>query len=438
MMPKTALLWLAAYGAGLLLSLVDPFYALLAYLLDYYAHPPLRWWGDSLPDLRWSLLAALVLLASYTVHGRSLFDRSIVGHSQTLWLLALLAAAILVTPFAVDPARNLEELITLAKLTLLYMLIVGTVRTRSQFRWVVIVMIAGALLWGVDAYLHPERTAGRLRGVGGPDSDADNSTAAHLLTVLPFIGVYLWKGRPAERLLAFVAMPFVLNAVILCNSRGASVAMVAMAGATLFLTHGRQRMLLAGAVASGGVLFAVLLDHTFVDRQLALFGSELDTSAAGRLETWKGALRLMRDRPFGAGGGGWDALSPVYIPDIVAAFDGQARAVHNTFLLVGTDWGVLGLVLFLAFVVATLRQLHAIRRVSADDRATLESLALEVGLVGFLVAAFFINRAYAEVLYWFAALSAALANCQHEREPVPAESVRVGERATRSAASTAS
>lgn len=423
-MSKTALAWLIAYGAGLLLSVVDPFYALLAYLLDYYAHPPLRWWGLALPDLRWSLLAAGVLLLAYLFNGRSLVDRSILRHRQTKWLLGFLGVAILVTAFAVSVDRSLHYLSDIAKLTLLYLLILGTVRTRSQFRWFVLVMIVGAFIWGVDAFENPKRKAGRLVGIGGPDSDADNSTAAHLLTVLPFLAVYLLKGTAWMRAVCLVAAPFIVNTLILCNSRGASVAIAVAGLSSLLLARGKTRLQLGAMVLLAGVLFVALTDRTFLNRQVTLFSSEQDTSTTGRLDAWKGALELMRDRPFGSGGGGWDIMSPVYIPEVVEAHGGQERTVHNTYLLAGADWGVPGLVLFLGFIASTLRQLHRIRNETGDELIYVESLALEVGLIGFLTAAVFINRLYAEVLYWFAALSGALANINESRqeasEPVTA------------------
>ncbi len=409
-MSNTALAWLTAYAAGLLLSVVEPFYGLLAYLLDYYAHPPLRWWGDDLPDLRWSLLAASVLLCVYLLKGRNLFDPRILRHGQTKWLLGFLAVATLVTFWAVDVNRSLHYLTDIAKLALLYLLIVGTVRTRNQFRWFVLVMIVGAFMWGLDAYFDPKRRAGRLYGIGGPDSDADNSTAAHLLTVLPFLGIYLLKGVRWERLIALIATPFVVNTIILCNSRGATVAIAVMALAAVVLARGKTRWQIATLGLVGGVLFLYLTDPQFIERQLTLFHYEEDTSATGRLEAWEGALALMADYPLGAGGGGWDAMSPVYIPDIVAAYGGEERTVHNTYLLVGSDWGIPGLILFLGFVGSTLRELHEIRRRTTDQRIYFESFALEVALVGFLTAAFFINRPYAEILYWLSALTAVLQN----------------------------
>lgn len=409
-MSKTALAWLLLYTAGLGLSLLEPFYALVAYLVDYYAHPPLRWWGRALPDLRWSLLAAGVLLFAYLLKGRSPLDSGIVRHGQTKWLLGYLAVASVVTLWAVDRSRSVVYLGDIAKLVLLYLLIVGTVRSRDQFRWFVLVMIIGAFLWGLDAYADPKRKGARLYGIGGPDSDSDNSTAAHLITVLPFIGVYFLAGRRWERILSLVAAPFVVNTIILCNSRGATVGIAAAALAAIVLAKGKARWQVAALSVLGGLLALSLMDRQFIERQLTLLEYEEDSSVSGRVVAWMGALRLMADYPLGVGGGGFDALSPVYLPELVESYGGEERTAHNTYLLVGSDWGIPGLVLFIGFLGSTLRTLHGIRQRTSDRRIYLESFAIEVALVGFLTAAFFINRPYAEVLYWLSALAAALRN----------------------------
>jgi hypothetical protein len=39
-----------------------PVVALGVYVLTFYAHPPSRWWGSMLPDLRWALSGAAVAL----------------------------------------------------------------------------------------------------------------------------------------------------------------------------------------------------------------------------------------------------------------------------------------------------------------------------------------------------------------------------------------
>ena len=85
-MSKTALTWVIGLVTGTVLSFRDPIFGLLAYLWEYYNHPPMRWWGDELPDLRWSLLVASMLFASYSFHGKTIFRREIFRHKSTQWL----------------------------------------------------------------------------------------------------------------------------------------------------------------------------------------------------------------------------------------------------------------------------------------------------------------------------------------------------------------
>src|SRR5688500_879960 len=152
-MSRTAIAWLITYFTGLAFSFKDPIFGLLAYLWDYYNHPPLRWWGDEIPDLRWSLLASLILLVSYLMAGRSLAHKAILRQPQTKWLLAFLAVTFLITPtFALSTERSFHYASDLAKLVLLYVLIIGIVRGPRELRWFALAMIIGGLDWGWNAW----------------------------------------------------------------------------------------------------------------------------------------------------------------------------------------------------------------------------------------------------------------------------------------------
>jgi len=415
-MPIRALLWLCAFVVGGIASFSEPIFGLLTYLLDYYAHPPLRWWGQALPNFRWSLITTAILAGALLIKGRWFLGRETMRHAQTKWLLAFLAVAAAVTPLAVSRESTLHFLGSLAKLVLLYLLIVGAIRTPKHYRYVVLAMVLGAFLWGFDSWIDPHMRSGRLERVGGPDCFNDNSAAAHLLTALPFIGILFAKGRGWHRMIALGAAPFVMNAIIQCNSRGASVAIAVAAVFAVLLAKGRFRLQVAGLGILASVLAFNLMSQTFIERQITLAQYEEDGSAMGRIESWKGALRLIGDHPLGTGGGGFDILSPVYIPDVVAAHGGEERAVHNTYLWVASDWGILGLVCFIGIIVSTLLELHRIRRDSPDPGIQSDSYAIEVAFIGFLVAAIFINRPYAEIFYWLIALTAALRNIQIGQE----------------------
>jgi putative inorganic carbon (hco3(-)) transporter len=411
-MSKTALLWLCGYVFGMLGAVVSPFYPLYAYLLDYYQHPPLRWWGKSLPELRWALMPALALLASCILHGRNPLDS--IRQSPTRWILAFFVVALMVTPFAISLDRHVFYIDKLGRLILLYLLIAVTVRTREEFRWFILIMILGSFTWGWDAYWDPTRRAGRLYAVGGPDSLNDNSAAAQLLVTLPFVCLYALTGTRRDRIIALGAAPWIVNTIILCNSRGATVGIVVSALAGVALSKGQFRRRAAVLVLLGGVGFYVLADPNFRDRQVTILASadERDGAATARIQSWMGGLRLMRDYPLGAGGGGYDGLSPVYIAEIVARHDGEERTAHNSYIMIGSDYGIAGLFCYLMFLFATNRELYRIRRDATDRQMYLESLALQTALLGFMAAAFFVNRQYGELFYWLPGIAVALRRIQ--------------------------
>ncbi|RPH61391.1 MAG: hypothetical protein EHM89_07330 [Acidobacteria bacterium] len=419
-MSKRALLWLITYLTGVAFTFHEPFWGVATYLVDYYVHPPLQWWGDELPDLRWSLLPASALMISYFLHGRTLWDKNILRHPQTTWLLLFLGLAAVLTPFALDETRSLHYLSIIGKYTLLYLIFVGSIRTHRHFRYFVALMMLGSIFWGYEA-LDATRSAGRLEGVGGPDADSDNALSAHLLPMLPLLAVAVWKGNRWEKVLAILAAPFVLNTIILANSRGATVGILIGAMAALVLSQWRMRVRLVPLMMVGALLFWALTDTTFLERQSTLLDKD-PKGASDRIELWKGGLALIDDYPLGVGGGGYDKLSPIYVPKAVKEADGQERTVHNTYLWVATDWGIQGLVAMFGLIGATIVSLHRIRRRTADQLIMLQSFALEVGFFAFLGAAFFVNRTYSEMLYWIPALTAVLANVQSrawDQEQVP-------------------
>jgi hypothetical protein len=64
-MSLTAIGFVLVFVAAIGLSLIrHPIYGLFAYMWAFYNNPVSRWWGQDLPDLRWSLSAAIVTLVS--------------------------------------------------------------------------------------------------------------------------------------------------------------------------------------------------------------------------------------------------------------------------------------------------------------------------------------------------------------------------------------
>ena len=83
--------------------------------------------------------------------------------------------------------------------------------------------------------------------------------------------------------------------------------------------------------------------------------------------------------------------------------------MSRTLIQTAAEWGVQGLILFVGFLVVTFWSLHRVRKESSGpDWFYYRSLAIELGLIGTLVAGVFSVRFYGESIYWFAALSVVL------------------------------
>lgn len=422
-MSLTAVFWVTVYAGGLVLSLFHPFYPFVSYLAFYYMPPHLNWWGRVLPSLRYSLIASLAMLGSTVFASGNLERVKDERNPASIWLVLFGLNTVVVTVWAIQAARSWIYTTLMLKLILLYLLMPAAIRVPAQFDAFGAVHIAGATYWGYKAWSNPKRKAGRLMEVGGPDTQNDNQAAGHLLTVIPFVALYvLTEKRKIPRALYAIGGAFIVNTFILCNSRGATLGLIVSGLAAILLAGKGRRKKMIGATILGSLAVLYLADPEFITRQKTTTDPQ-DRSALNRIEMWNGGIRMVKDYPFGGGGRTFHILSPIYIPDVVAATDSEERSPHNTYIQLMTDWGLQGTALYLVFMFITVRTLHRIRkRTPQNSWYVYRSLTLEVALIGTMTAAFFSSRLYGESIYWICALAFALHRMQStELEGLAAE-----------------
>jgi tetratricopeptide (TPR) repeat protein len=106
------------------------------------------------------------------------------------------------------------------------------------------------------------------------------------------------------------------------------------------------------------------------------FGTE---SLESRTDYWRGAIRIIRDHPWiGTGPGTFGSIYPMY----KTALTEEAAAVHNNFLQMWSDSGVLAFVAFAALWVMAVRDSIRLARKRAGDVA---AAAICGALVGWTV-----------------------------------------------------
>jgi O-antigen ligase len=410
----TAIAFVTIYGLGLLLAFVrHPSFGLLSYVWSFYNLPPSRWWGSELPGWRWSLIAAVVTAAALMWHKAARPDevpaRAPWMRSGGAWLLLMFVAWMwLQTLWAVAPDRNIEGAMLYTKYAVLsyvlYNILVDTL-TVERFAWA---HVLGCLSWGWTGFV--SNVWGRWETVIGPGIDDSNVLGFHLVTGLAFAGFLFLTVQGRRRWLAFVAIPFILNGIILTASRSAMLGLIAAGIAALVLAPARHRRVVVGSLVLGLALLVMLArNDLFWERAISIAATtEMDRSAESRLEILRANWRMALDHPFGAGHQGNEVISPDYI-DPEWLTDGR-RSAHNTWMAVLVDQGIPGLVLYAGLYLWVVR-LFLRRPVTLGRLPVSVSgcwAAAGAGVAAFLASGQFMNLFKTEVVLWLIAVTPAI------------------------------
>jgi len=413
-MSLMALAWAALAAVLLLLSLKRPAYAVAFYMMTFFAAPHLWWWGSDLPALRYSFLSG------FAVIGAVLFQRALAGDEtgQRFGRVHKAAIAMAVNATFVHfligstPSVSISNYIELLKYVLLFFLMCAAIRTKGDLRIVIMAIAIGAGYIGYEATINERGTftGGRLEGIGAPAADTANSLASVLLLALPLVGSLVVQSNWRNKITAAVAAPLVLNVVLLCNSRGAFLGLIAAGASVLVMSRGATRKQAFKALALGGVtLYLLLGDPKILERFSTTFvgSEERDASAAGRLEFWEAGLRMLQDYPLGDGGGSFKWVRGKQYLAEVTGRDVVERSLHNGYLTEATEWGIQGLLFRLIFIGGACA--YAYRANVACRKAGLANDALMgicfiAALISFLVATIFGSFMSNEWSYWIIAL----------------------------------
>ncbi|HKE93966.1 MAG TPA: O-antigen ligase family protein [Povalibacter sp.] len=427
-MTVSGLLFVVAFFVGLALAFIrNPLFGLLTYVSVFYLHPPSRWWGAFLPDLRWSMLAALVtLVATLRYQG---------DPSRPSWLSTTPAKLLLIYTvwlwiqnfWALEPDKHFECSVLFTKYLLVYYMFYKLLDTPEKIRWFYMVHILGCLYLGMVAWTTP--TSGRLDGVGGPGIDDSNTLGMHISAGAIAAATMMLVEKKGWWALCALACAFSLNTMVMAGSRGAFLALLT-AGMLLASMRPRAHSKKFFAYAIVGLLaFGAVASQQFWERMNTLSAAvdekhEFDPSAESRIEMAKAQLQMAKLYPLGSGHRGSEALSARFLDRRYLSVDG-ARSSHNTLLTALVEQGIPGLILFLAYCVWGWRSALRLRKLSkADDfqLSVLQGTIAACSLLIVLVAGFFADFLKVEIQIWMAAILVVVLQMNEKRVTATATS----------------
>jgi O-antigen ligase len=252
-------------------------------------------------------------------------------------------------------------------------------------------------------------TEGRLQGgLGDP-----NFLAAAIVPAIVLAGALLPSVRATARWALVLCIGLLVVGLMATQSRGGAVAAAGVFLAALFLMpRQRRRVLAAGlGIALVGALYFATYPNAF-ERITSSAGS-----GSGRTDIWQVAWRITAQHPaVGVGLHNFTVYSPRYVRepgalnnvDLIAE---RPHAVHNTYLELLTETGVVGLALFLAMIVASLRaawQAASMFERRGDQALGTLSRGVLVAGVAVLVTAVFVSLGSHQVIWLLLALGPAL------------------------------
>jgi len=424
-MSVSAIAFVLIFFTGCAASLFySPFYGVLLYAFEYFLNPVSRWWYGQIPELRFSMVTILVIVGGYLLKRKDYQDNRIFDAPQTKWLVLLAIIVYSATFWAVDPITHGIYSSRFFKYIIFVFFLYKAIDSPKRMEWFLGIYCLGVFYISWFGWQMGRTGDGRLEGIGAPDSPDVNTAAAMVVSAVPLLLFYVLYGRNKwYKGAALIGLAFVLNCLVLMSSRGAFLALVVCCVYFSCYALSMQKVsmsvkvkLIAGFIG-GVVLFVYLADATFWERIITLKNIDPEEGTGRRINFWMATFDMLARHPLGLGGGGYEALSPQYLPAEWMSRGGGVvgkRAVHSIWFEVLAEYGYQGFLIFIGYVSSSFLLLRKLRKYlvqqSNDVYLILQSVALEAAFVAFLAAATFINRFYSEILYWLPAMIAAYAN----------------------------
>jgi putative inorganic carbon (hco3(-)) transporter len=354
-------------------------------------------------------LAMAVAMGAYLLSGHSFPVTRTVQYA-----IAFVGCAILSIPLGFWPGGSVDVFFDLlGKSLVVFILIASVVDTPRRLKILIGAMIGFGTVAAVYAVIQYrtgmlDPTGRRIAAFQSPLATNPNDLALTLNILLGLaLGLLPVVRRRNRRILLMIAMAFLVAGIVASFSRGGFV-ILGVLGVAWAVQAVRARGIQAiGVLLLVALVFAVAAPPAYVDRLATIFDTEADQtgSAAQRWEVMGTALGYIAERPlFGMGLG-----NSRHVAVVRGGADSEA---HNSYLKAGAELGVIGLAVYVLFVLSAYTAARTVRRraLGRPGGAELASLAggVELAVLAFAVGALFSPVPYHFYFYYPAGLAVAL------------------------------
>jgi len=353
-------------------------------------------------DMPFAMIVALVTLVSLLM---SREPKKIPWTRESIVLLIFLSWILLTTTQAMYPWLAWPHFNQIWKIQLMVFVTMILMQSKERINQLVWVIAMSIGFYGVKGGIFTIVNGGvyHVRGPEGSFIGGDNEMGLALIMTIPLLR-YLQLTTRSMWVRSFLAVAMVLcaAATVGSQSRGALVGLVAM-GTFLWLKS-RNKVFTAALGTVAIVLVLSVMPQQWYDRMATIQTYDQDQSAMGRINAWKMAFNMAKDRPLGGGLESFQDYSfALYAPN-----PDDVHASHSIYFEVLGEHGFVGLGLFLMLGLMTWRTASWVIGRARRDRekrwaADLAAM-VQVSLVGYASAGAFLGLAYFDYYYTLIAL----------------------------------
>lgn len=219
---------------------------------------------------------------------------------------------------------------------------------------------------------------GRIRWIGIFSDPNDLGLTILAFTPVAVLNFLDKKKRLLKRSLWGFSSLILIYALYLTNSRGTFVGLLAILVFFLCKRIGLVKGLVIGVLISAAALAIgpSRMSEMSID----------EASASGRIDAWGTGLNLLIWRP--VLGIGYHNFTEYH-----------HLTAHNSVVLCMSELGLAGLYVWLLLIVSSFREMILVQKYGRDTSFAHFGEVLQISISGFFVSAFFLSRAYNEVLY---------------------------------------
>lgn len=323
-------------------------------------------------------------------------------------VLGILALAILTMPISRDISIAWEAFNdTFIKAILIFVVLANVIRTKKQLVGLIWIGLGiGIYLSFNSLYLFSKgefitegyRVSAEVKGM----FENPNEMSLHLVMMIPIaIALGITTKNKLSKVLYFTTVGLFLITNTITYSRGGFLSLIGLS-LVLFWKLGRDNRLKSIViVAFFGILLLAIAPGEYTNRLLSIFDHSRDAvgSASARQENLILSIISTLRNPWGIGIGN------------SVTFGVHNLETHNAFTQVSSELGVIGLILYLIFLISPYKKLSAIQNILGNQKKNWTyylSIGLQASLVAYMIGSFFASVAYNWFAYYLVAYTIAV------------------------------